>query len=97
MRVFLNFLRKFLQSLSRCGCGKPVEKHKEDAVENFLRDIQRLLPDQPEKWQWNREDCTTNDKLTNAFGEVRFLGRGEQKISKVTTGLTRLGCCHLLS
>ena len=53
-----------------CECGRMKDTHKEDAFQNS--NIK----------QWNAAYCTTDDGITNAFGDIIFL-QNSDFLSKV--------------
>ncbi len=50
----------------RCLCGLSKNEHNEDAFEKLSTDS--INNDK----KWSVENCTTDDELTDAFGEIKF-------------------------
>ena len=66
-----------------CYCGRTLNEHHESVRETFKNEE----PLENEKWEVDKEDhqiYVSEDGLTDAFGEVRFVDNGDT-IAKVLT------------
>ena len=59
-----------------CGCGRKKEDHTEEAKLNANKEPFKSLK------QWTVDACTENGDITDAFGDMLFLG-GNDQIAKV--------------
>jgi hypothetical protein len=83
-KIYDNLFFDLFQTLfsifySRCGCGRPKDKHTKEAIENFQKAVDSNSL--PNKWDYSLH--TVQDDLTDAYGDIKFLGV-KNKNSKVT-------------
>jgi hypothetical protein len=61
-----------------CNCGRELNDHDQDIIDSFKDNAST------EQEQWNPNTCTSESGLTNAYGELKFTGFGENN-SKVNS------------
>ena len=62
----------------RCGCGRAFTIHDQDVQKRY-----KAERDEPMKEEWSVKNCTREDDLTDAYGDMLFL-TGNDSRSKVS-------------
>ncbi len=57
----------------------PDSKHRKDALDAYREKKEKgTLPE-----SWSPGECTSNDELTDGYGDLRFVGDSKQSNAKV--------------
>jgi hypothetical protein len=65
--LFVEKLNTKIFSIFRCGCGRSLDEHDELVIGKYDEE-----KDSIKDLKWDSATCTTEDTLTNAYGDIVF-------------------------